>query len=135
MQAPPQVDTTLVKALARAFRWRKLLETGTYGTIQDLAAAEKINRSYVRGLLRMTLLAPDIVEAILDGRQPHEMTLFVLMRPLPHGMGVSNDACYVADHQLEPGRLLHRHVERFGAFENLPAYTPTTRIASRLLRP
>ena len=52
----PQVDNTMVKALARAFRWRKLLETGAYGTIEELAAAEKINASYVSRILHMTLL-------------------------------------------------------------------------------
>jgi hypothetical protein len=71
----------MFKALARGFRGRKLLETGAYGTIEEIAAAEKINSSYVSRLLRMTLLAPDIVEAILDGRQPAEMTLAVLMEP------------------------------------------------------
>lgn len=71
----------MFKALARGFRWRKLLETGVYGTIEEMAAAEKINSSYVSRLLRMTLLAPDIVGAILDGRQPAEMTLAVLMEP------------------------------------------------------
>ena len=76
-------DTTLVKALARAFRWRRMLETGRYGTIDELAAAEKINSSYVSRLLRLTLLAPDIVEAILDGRQPEGMTLPRLMEPFP----------------------------------------------------
>jgi len=76
-----RIDNTMVKALARGFRWRKLLETGVYGTIEEIAAAEKINSSYVSRLLRMTLLAPDIVEEILDGRQPAEMTLAVLMAP------------------------------------------------------
>jgi hypothetical protein len=76
-------DTTLVKALARAFRWRRMMEAGRYGTIDELAAAEKINSSYVSRLLRLTLLAPDIVEEILDGRQPEGMTLPGLMEPLP----------------------------------------------------
>jgi hypothetical protein len=76
-------DTTLVKALARAFRWRRQMETGRYGTIDELAAAEKINSSYVSRLLRLTLLAPDIVEAILDGRQPEGITLPGLMEPFP----------------------------------------------------
>ncbi len=74
-------DTTLVKALARAFRWRRMMEAGGYRTIDELAAAEKINSSYVSRLLRLTLLAPDIVEAILDGRQPSDMTLALLMQP------------------------------------------------------
>ena len=73
----------MIKAIARGFRWRRLLETGVYGTIEEIAAAEKINSSYVSRLLRMTLLAPNIVEAILDGRQPTKVTLAVLMRPFP----------------------------------------------------
>ena len=73
----------MFKALARGFRWRKLLETGVYGTIEEIAAAEKINSSYVSRLLRMTLLAPDIVESVLDGRQPTKVTLALLMRPFP----------------------------------------------------
>ena len=76
-------DTTLVKALARAFRWRRMMEAGRFGTINELAAAEKINSSYVSRVLRLTLLAPDIVEAILDGRQPAGMTLPALMEPFP----------------------------------------------------
>ncbi len=77
----PHVDSTLIKAIARAFRWQKMLETGRYATIQEIAKAEKINPSYVSRVLRMTLLAPYIVEALLDGRQPTEVTLTVLMRP------------------------------------------------------
>lgn len=73
----------MVQALARGFRWRKLLETGVYGTIDEIAAKEKINSSYVGRLLRLTLLAPDIVEAILDGRQPVEMTFAMLLKPWP----------------------------------------------------
>ena len=76
-------DTTLVKALARAFRWRKMLETGRYATIGEIAAAEKINSTYVSRLLRLTLLAPEIVDAILDGRQPEVVTLPGLMKPFP----------------------------------------------------
>jgi len=76
-------DTTLVKALARAFRWRRMMEAGRYGTLNELAAAEKINSSYVSRLLRLTLLAPDIVEAIMDGRQPNGMTLPALMERFP----------------------------------------------------
>ena len=59
------------------------LETGRYGTIDELAAAEKINSSYVSRLLRLTLLSPAIIEAILDGRQPEAMTLPALMEPFP----------------------------------------------------
>ena len=71
----------MVKALARAFRRRKLLETGVFVTVEEIATAEKINPSYVSRILRLTLVAPDLVEAILDGRHPSAMTLAVLMRP------------------------------------------------------
>ena len=82
-RGPSAADTTLVKALARAFRWRRMMEAGRFGTIDELAAAEKINSSYVSRLLRLTLLAPAIVEAILDGRQPEGATLPALMEPFP----------------------------------------------------
>jgi hypothetical protein len=78
-----RVDNAMIKAIARAFRWRKMLEDGTHATIAEIAAAEKINESYVGRVLRITLLAPDIVEGILDGRQPAQMTLAMLMRPSP----------------------------------------------------
>ena len=79
----PFADTTLVKALTRAFRWRCLMETDRFSTIDEIAAAEKINDSSVSRLLRLTLLAPDIVEATLDGRQAEGMTLPGLMDPFP----------------------------------------------------
>ena len=63
-------DPTLVKALARAFRWRRMLEEGRYASIRELAAAEGVDRSYVGRLLNLTLLAPEILESILDGRKP-----------------------------------------------------------------
>jgi hypothetical protein len=75
----------MLKALARAFRWRKLLETGVHGTIEEIAEAEKINSSHVGRILRLTLLAPQIVEAILDG-QPEKMTLAILMEPFPNAL-------------------------------------------------
>jgi hypothetical protein len=81
--ARAQVDSTLVKALARAFRWRRMLETGRYGTIAELAGAEKINESYVSRVLRLTLLAPDHVDAILNGRQPLGLGLPRLMDAFP----------------------------------------------------
>jgi len=90
-RGPPGADSTLVKALARAFRWRRMMETGRFATLNELAAAEKINSSYVSRLLRLTLLAPDIVEAILDGRQPEGMTLPGLMEPFPVDWGRQED--------------------------------------------
>jgi hypothetical protein len=73
----------MVKAIARAFRWREMLENGTHATIAEIAAVEKINESYVGRILRLTLLAPDIVEAILDGCQPVDMSLALLTKPFP----------------------------------------------------
>lgn len=78
-----QPDSTLVKALARAFRWRKLLEDGVHATVSDLAIAEKINASYVSRVMRLTLLAPDIIEAILNGTQPPTFSLAKAMQPFP----------------------------------------------------
>jgi hypothetical protein len=78
-----RIDNAMIKAIARAFRWREMLENGTHATIAEIAAAEKINESYVGRILRLTLLAPDIVESILDGRQLAALTLAVLMKPFP----------------------------------------------------
>jgi hypothetical protein len=72
-----------VKALARAHRWKRLLESGRYGSLAELAAAEKIDRSYLAKTLRLTLLAPDIVEAILDGRQSCSLDLPALLEAVP----------------------------------------------------
>lgn len=78
-----KIDNTLVKALARAFRWKRMLETGAFATIAELAAHEGIAPSYMTRLLRLTLLAPDIVEAILDGKQVAAMTLTRVLEPFP----------------------------------------------------
>ena len=88
MQLPPdaprqqKTDGTLVKALARAFRWKRMLESGEFTTIAELAKHETIAPSYMTRILRLTLLAPDIVEAILDGRQGPKATLARLLGPL-----------------------------------------------------
>ena len=79
--ARPQVDNSLVKALARAHRWKRLLDSGEFTTIAELAKREGISKSYMTRVLRLTLLAPDIVEAILDGRQGPEMTLARVLEP------------------------------------------------------
>lgn len=72
----PQPNGTLVKAVARAWGWRGVLEEGRFGTLADLAAAERISRSYVCRILRLTLLAPDI-----DGRPTAGLSQF--LKPLP----------------------------------------------------
>ena len=76
-----RVDNTLLKALARGFRWRKLLEKGDFSTIEEIAKAENINPSYISRVLRMTLLAPEIVEGVLAGRQPAGLTMAKAMQP------------------------------------------------------
>jgi hypothetical protein len=81
--AAPHVDSTLVKAIARAFRWQKMLETGRFATINEIARAEKINSSYVSRVLSLTLLAPVTVEAILDGREDSVRTLAEAMKVFP----------------------------------------------------
>jgi hypothetical protein len=83
--APPRtrVDSAMVKAIARAYRWRDMLEHGEYASVTELAAAEKINQSYVCRVLRLTLLAPALVEAILDGRHPSRLQLRTLLIPFP----------------------------------------------------
>ena len=80
---PHKADNTLVKALARAFRWKRMLESGEFATIVELAEREGIARSYVARLLHLTTLAPDIVEAILDGRADMKLCFKALDRPLP----------------------------------------------------
>lgn len=63
-------DYTLIKAVARAYRWRQILEAGDMATIAELAENEKVSPSYLTRVMRLTLLAPDIIEAILDGNPP-----------------------------------------------------------------
>jgi hypothetical protein len=78
-----KMDNTLVKALARAFRWKRMLDNGEFVTIGELAESEGIAPSYLTRVLRLTLLAPEIVEAILDGRQGPEATLSELLEIFP----------------------------------------------------
>lgn len=76
------IDNAMVKAIARAFRWRAMIEAGSYATVREIAAAENISETYVGRTLRLTLLAPRIVEAIMDGRQA-SLQLNDLMTSLP----------------------------------------------------
>jgi hypothetical protein len=78
-----QVDSAMVKAIARAFRWREMLEKGSYVTLREIAEAEKINLSYLCRVLRLTLLSPAIVQCILDGRHSANLQLKDLMLPVP----------------------------------------------------
>ena len=93
-----RTDNTLVKALARAFRWKRILESGEYATIAELAEREGIAPSYMTRALRLTLLAPDIVEAILDRGQVPAVTLARVLEPFPAAWAEQ------ADHFVQMGR-------------------------------
>jgi len=80
MPPRPEINSPLLHALARAFHWQSLLDGGHYASVNELAKAQGKNASYAAAILRLTLLAPDIVEAILDGRQPPTLQLQPLMR-------------------------------------------------------
>jgi hypothetical protein len=64
----PQPDGTLVKALARAWRWQCMLDEGVYTSVSEIGDTENISKSYVSRILRLALLSPDIIEAILAGK-------------------------------------------------------------------
>ena len=76
-------DDALVKALARAFRWKRMLESGEFASISELAEREGIAFTYMARLMRLSLLAPKIVDAIMEGRQPESVTLANMMDPFP----------------------------------------------------
>lgn len=78
-----KTDNSLVKAVARAFRWKRMLESGEFATVAELAEREGIAPSYITRILRVTLLAPNIVEAILDGSQGPGVTLASVLEPFP----------------------------------------------------
>ncbi|CAK0777213.1 Bacteriophage-related protein [uncultured Gammaproteobacteria bacterium] len=84
---PARTDATLIKALARAHRWKKLLDTKQYATIKEIAENEKVAARYIGQLLQFTLLAPDIIELILDGRLPRGVGLNQFMEPWPGEWG------------------------------------------------
>jgi hypothetical protein len=79
----PQPDGTLVKALARAWRWQRMLDEGVYTSVSEIGDAENISKSYISRILRLALLAPDLVEGILAGQPDQTLMLERLERPLP----------------------------------------------------
>jgi Recombinase zinc beta ribbon domain len=81
----PRPDGALLKALSRAWRWQRMLDEGIYGAVSDIGDAENISKSYVSRILRLALLAPDIVEEILAGRTYQGVMLEQLEQPLPGG--------------------------------------------------
>ncbi|MBL0144343.1 MAG: hypothetical protein IPP91_20120 [Betaproteobacteria bacterium] len=82
-QQEATVDNTMIKVLARAFRWQRLMNDGTYTSMDEMAAAEKISPSYISRILRLTYLSPTIVQAILDGQHPAHLTMKDLLVPFP----------------------------------------------------
>jgi hypothetical protein len=79
--ATTHADPAVLKAMARAFRYQRLLDEGRYASISEMAAGQRIERGYLGSLLRLTLLAPDIVEAILDGHHSEALSLPRLLMP------------------------------------------------------
>ena len=85
----PQPDGTPVKGLARAWRWQRLLDEGRFGSVRELAEAERVSLSYISRILRLTLLAPEIVERILDGYAAPQLA--EVMQPFPGRVGAAAD--------------------------------------------
>lgn len=79
----PRVDETMVAMLIKAHRWRRRIETGKARSITDLAEQEKVTDTYVHRVMLLTCLAPDIVAAILDGRQPRGLSLNLMLKAVP----------------------------------------------------
>ncbi len=79
----PVIDNAMIRALAQAFRWRTLFENGTYGSLDEIGRQEKIAESYISRTMRLALLAPDIIDMILEDRQPESLTLRKLAIAFP----------------------------------------------------
>jgi hypothetical protein len=109
--AKARPDETLIRALARAHRWNRMLEAGRYRSAQEIADAEKIGRSFVSRLLRLTLLAPDIQEAILEGRQPKGMQLEELTLGMPGAWEKGDGAPLPIEDDQTPAAL-RRHTRQ-----------------------
>jgi hypothetical protein len=100
----PQPEGALVKALARAWRWQRMLDEGVYATVREIGDAENISKSYMSRILRLALLAPDIIEAIVVGKADQSLMLEGLERPLP--------VCWVEQRWRSGGRRLVRRGSR-----------------------
>ena len=103
--AKPRPDETLIRALARAHRWKRLLEEGTYRSAAEIAEAEGVTRSFVNRLLRLTLLAPDIVEAILDGAAAEGDAAGEFHADDPDGVGGTTRDRHLSEHEFSSHRL------------------------------
>jgi len=80
---PPHEKEPLINALIRAFAWKEAIDNGVYQSIREISKKEKISESFVSRIYRLTFLAPDIIEAILDGKQPKTLTLTECTKPFP----------------------------------------------------
>jgi hypothetical protein len=89
--APARVDDTLVRVLARARRWQRMIDSGHHATLGELAKAEGVAKPYLCRVVRLSLLATDIVEAILDGKQSRGIALETLLKPFPVEWGRQRD--------------------------------------------
>jgi hypothetical protein len=83
LASPPNSNNALLKALARAYRWRRMIESGQYASITELARAENVNQSYACRMLRLTLIAPAIVVDVLNGSYISDLMLKQFMKPFP----------------------------------------------------
>jgi hypothetical protein len=79
----PQPDGTLIKALARAWRWQQMLDEGICATVSEIGDAENISKSYVSRILQLALLAPDVVERVLEGSSGVDLRLEALRASIP----------------------------------------------------
>ncbi|MBX9726354.1 MAG: hypothetical protein K2X09_03730 [Rickettsiales bacterium] len=80
---PPKESSSILKAIAQAFYWREMIESGEVISVTDLARKIDMNESYLARVLRLSLLAPDIIRALVEGRQPRTLTLLELFKPIP----------------------------------------------------
>ena len=81
--SPSDVQGAVVQALGRAFSWSDAIEHGEFGSVTELARHLDIDNSYVVRILKLTTLAPDIIEAILNGEEPSGLSLARLIRTFP----------------------------------------------------
>jgi hypothetical protein len=107
----PQLDGALVKALARAWRWQRMLDEGVYASVSQISDAENISKSYVSRILRLAMLAPNIVEAMTEGRTDQALMLARLERPLPE-VWEEQRLLVCSAAPLDPHSLIFRSVEK-----------------------
>ncbi len=82
-ESPPESQTAVVQALGRAFSWTQAIESRDFRSVADLARSLDVDNSYVVRILKLTTLAPDIIEAILNGEEPAGLSLAKLTRTFP----------------------------------------------------